>query len=167
VLLVAVLHLLPDDADAYGAVATLMAAMSAGSVLVLSHDSTDLMARDTLTALAGNELTEGECLAGRTWEQINRFFADSDLRLIEPGLTTVSEWRPNAGDDHPPPDQVPVYGGVAIKPASRHESPLPDETATFAGRRSAAPRTPNQRFGRWRGQSEQPSTSTSSTRCEP
>ena len=48
--------------------------------------------------------------------QVARFFEDNDLVLLEPGLTVVSDWRPDRGVTPPPAEHVSVYGAVARKP---------------------------------------------------
>jgi hypothetical protein len=118
VLLVAVLHFLPDHEQAYDVVRTLMAAMSTGSYLVISHATTDLLPADTARRLAAEDLPGRGNFTARTRAQVARFF-DGHL-LIDPGVQPVSAWRPDLDDSQPPPEQVAVYGGIARKPPPRH-----------------------------------------------
>ncbi|MFC7527559.1 SAM-dependent methyltransferase [Actinoplanes sp. GCM10030250] len=114
-LLVAVLHFLVDDEDAFTSVRTLLKKLAPGSFLVLSHVSYDLLQADTRTALTDTAYPGKDGFTSRTHTQIGRFF--TGLHLLEPGLTPVSHWHRHP-DDPPAPadDQVPVYGGVARKP---------------------------------------------------
>ena len=113
--LAAVLHFIPDSDDPYGIVRTLMGALPAGSHLVLSHASSAL-----IPAPAADELTSEAALGrfdfhDRGLQEITAFFAGLDL--VEPGVEIVSQWRPDPASTPPPPEQVSVYGGVAVKPA--------------------------------------------------
>ncbi|MFC7530159.1 SAM-dependent methyltransferase [Actinoplanes sp. GCM10030250] len=114
-LLVAVLHFLVDDKQAYASVRTLLRALAPGSFLVLSHVSYDLLPADTRTAQTDTAYPGKDGFTSRTRTQIGRFF--TGLHMLKPGLTPVSHWH---HDPHDPPapadDQAPVYGGVARKP---------------------------------------------------
>ncbi|MET0424120.1 MAG: SAM-dependent methyltransferase [Actinoplanes sp.] len=118
VMLVAVLHFLHDDDEAYGAVRTLMQAMPPGSFLTLTHATSDLMPPSTVQAFSGGQVKGSASFAGRTRAQVQRFFDDNHLQLADPGLTIVSDWRPDPGVTPPPPENVSVYGGLAAKPGS-------------------------------------------------
>jgi hypothetical protein len=41
--------------------------------------------------------------------------AFTGLRLVPPGVTLVSEWRPQRTGPRPTPAEVSIYGGVARK----------------------------------------------------
>jgi len=108
-MLVAVLHFLTVDSEAYASVRTLIAALPAGSFVVISHATTDYMSPATAKKLKA--LDDG--FVGRTREQVGRFL--DGLELVAPGLTTVDRWRPAPGTV-PAGHQVSVYGGVGRKP---------------------------------------------------
>ena len=110
VLLVAVLHFLHDDDEAATAVRTLVEAMPPGSFLTLTHATADLLP-PSVTANLGHAKGSAS-FAGRSRPEVLRFFDDNGLELVDPGLTTVSDWRPEPGTTPPPPEQVSVYGGV-------------------------------------------------------
>ena len=115
VTVVAVLHFLHDDDEAYAAVRTLMAAVPVGSYLTLTHATADMLPPSTAATLGSGQVKGAGSFAGRTREQVLRFFTDNDLELVEPGLTAVSEWRPDPGVVPPPAEHVSVYGAVARK----------------------------------------------------
>jgi hypothetical protein len=50
----------------------------------------------------------------RTPEQMSEFF--DDLELLEPGLVSVTQWRPNLTAVGAPPSPVAAYAAVARKP---------------------------------------------------
>jgi hypothetical protein len=133
VLLVAVLHFVPDHDMAYAAVRTLMEAMPAGSCLVVSHATTDLLPAATGRRLNGPDVPGRGDFTARTRTQIAGFF--DGLTLVDPGLEVVSAWRPDPGHPAPPPEQVAAYGAVARKPAPRHDRHAADATDRRKGGR--------------------------------
>jgi hypothetical protein len=109
--LLAILHLIPDEADPYGIVASLMAAVPPGSYLVLSHPAGDIRAEQVaeMARRVNSRLgpTRGTM---RSRDEVARFF--DGLELLEPGIGQPQWWRP-AG----PIGQadVAVWCGVARK----------------------------------------------------
>jgi hypothetical protein len=115
VLLVSLLHLIPDAADPGRVVARLRSAMAPGSCLVISHfqvSRNHLAGTQPLTE-AARELSaafEGMPVASsRSREQITGFFGD--LTLVEPGLIDVWAWRP---DTDPLVTMSDVLAGVRV-----------------------------------------------------
>jgi S-adenosyl methyltransferase len=125
-LLVAVLHFLPDAADPYGIVTILKDALAPGSLLVLSHGSYDLVPVENVRQLTGDRYPGDNQFHARTRAQVTQFSAGFDL--VEPGpdgtqrqrpeVAVVSEWGRPAGGQRPPPHEVSMFGGVARKPAA-------------------------------------------------
>ena len=112
VLLIAVLHFLPDNETAYSVVKTLMEALPAGSYLAISHATDDFMPPETVEAFRAQQFD----FTSRTHAQVNGFF--NGLDLLPPGVTAISQWR-NPDADAPPPEHASVYGGLARKPGTR------------------------------------------------
>ncbi len=119
VLLVAVLHFIPDEADPARAVAALRDAMAPGSYLVISHV---VMAPgqvagaqpQTETARELGEARRGMPSAcARTRQEVAAFFGG--MTLVEPGLTDVWAWRPDGDTVVTAGDVMTVIGGVARK----------------------------------------------------
>jgi hypothetical protein len=108
-MLVAILHFIPNDNQASEAVKHLMHALAPGSFLVLSHATYDLFEPDTVTALGKVDVGEFQ---PRTRAQVEQFF--SGLNLISPGVQIVTDW-PEPQGERPPPHEVAVYGAVARK----------------------------------------------------
>jgi SAM-dependent methyltransferase len=97
VLLVAVLHFVPDDDDPWGLVARYLEAVPAGSYLALSHIS----ATSEVTESAGRAAATVYAMTDnppidRTRTEIERFFAGLELvapyRGGEPGLAHTGVW---------------------------------------------------------------------------
>ncbi|MFG1925086.1 SAM-dependent methyltransferase [Cryptosporangium sp. NPDC048952] len=106
--LLAILHFLPDSSDPYHLVATLVDALPPGSALTITHGTTDFLPEQGRRA--GDVFNQrGIDTADRCHEDILRFF--DGLELVEPGVVTVTDWRP-PGPDHEP---TPLYGGIALK----------------------------------------------------
>src|SRR5690348_5232347 len=112
-MLLIILHLIPDADDPYGIVAALMRALPAGSYLVLAHPASDIRAaRKAEMTRRVNERMSGPKATMRDRAAITRFF--DGLHLLEPGLVQPQPWRPDPGSLTPP--QVTAWCGVAQKP---------------------------------------------------
>lgn len=116
-LLIAVLHFLPDDDKPYEAVTELATAMPPGSFLAISHTTFDPLpddVRQQLAALADPSAGHGP-FRPRTHPEVARFF--DGAVLLDPGLTSIVDWHPEA---EPQPDAIPAeaigYGGLARLP---------------------------------------------------
>jgi hypothetical protein len=113
VVLMAVLQFVPDDDDPYGLVRRLMAAVPAGSYLVISHPAADLQA----AAMAGMATRLNQLMAQRvkprSKAEVTAFF--DGLDLVEPGMIRCPEWRPDHPEDAA--GKSTMWGGVAEKPA--------------------------------------------------
>ncbi|HEY1703083.1 MAG TPA: SAM-dependent methyltransferase [Trebonia sp.] len=118
VLLLAVLELIDDRAEPFGAVATLRDALAPGSLLVISHaaiSEVHMTGRTPLTDTARELAAVQRPPTGpaRSRAEIEKFF--DGLMLVEPGLTDVWEWRPDTRAIANPSDFLTVLGGVARK----------------------------------------------------
>jgi hypothetical protein len=113
IMLIAILHLIDDEADPHAAVAKLVAAVPSGSYLAISHLSSDIMASAARTA-AHDRLRElmHEKQTLRNREGVASFF--TGLEMVEPGLVPITQWRPNSETEAKSP--TALWGGVARKP---------------------------------------------------
>ena len=93
VLLLIILHLIPDEDRPYDIVATLMEAMAPGSYLVISHAASDIrraqQAEMTDSSISGSA---GRRATMRDRPAVTRFF--DGLELLEPGVVQPQQWRP-------------------------------------------------------------------------
>jgi hypothetical protein len=110
-MLVAVLHFVPDSEDPYGVVAELLAALPSGSYLVASHGTADTTPPE-LNALVLTMMRHGS-IYPRTAEEFGRFFVG--LELLEPGVVSIADWRPGA-EPRLTPAEAATYAGVGRKP---------------------------------------------------
>jgi capsid protein len=111
-MLIAILHLIDDEADPYGTVAKLIDAVPSGSYLAISHLSSDIdasagraEAHDRLRQL----MHERQTLRSNT--EVASFF--TGLEMVEPGLVRIPEWRPD--DEAQAKSRSALWGGVARK----------------------------------------------------
>ncbi len=113
VVLMAVLQFVPDEDDPHGIVRRLMAAVPAGSYLVISHPASDIQA----AAMAGMASRLNELMAQRvkprTKDAVTKFF--DGLDLVEPGVIRCPEWRPDRPEDAA--GKSTMWAAVARKPA--------------------------------------------------
>ena len=113
IMLLAILHYIPDLAEARRIVARLTEAVPAGSFLVISHAGTDLLPENVAAfekRLNAHLEAEHRHVA-RPRDVIAGFF--DGVELVAPGLVRVSDWRP----DSPADAELPtiLWGGVAVK----------------------------------------------------
>jgi hypothetical protein len=110
-LLVAVLHFVPDEARPDRILATLRDAVVPGSYLVICHSCRDAKpdTADSATTLYNSRVAAQ--LSVRTRDQIAALF--DGFTLIEPGLVWIPEWRPDSPADVPEnPEQFWALVGV-------------------------------------------------------
>jgi len=113
-LLIAVLHFIPDGDGPHGIVERLIAGLPSGSYLALSHLTGDFDPA-AWEGVAAVYRRSGVTMQVRSHPDVERFFAGLDV--IEPGVVSLPRWRPDpaeAGDAERPTDAaVSVYGAVA------------------------------------------------------
>jgi hypothetical protein len=109
-LLVALLHFVEDHEDPYAVVGKLVAALPAGSYLVLSHATFDPLDPETIAAMDAVNKGNKPVFTPRPLPAVSRFF--DGLELLEPGIVPVCDWRPVPGP-RPTAAEVTGYGAVA------------------------------------------------------
>jgi O-methyltransferase involved in polyketide biosynthesis len=90
VLLVAVLHFIPDADDPYAIVARLMDAVPSGSYLVMAHGASDIAPEAAAEMTRRYNKMSSVPVTLRNREQVARFF--DGLDLLPPGLVPISQW---------------------------------------------------------------------------
>jgi SAM-dependent methyltransferase len=111
-LLVAILHFLPDGDDPAGLVAGLRDALAPGSYVVISHGTTDGQPEHVAEGMEHYAQTTAD-FQPRSHAEVLRFF--DGLELIEPGLVHVPRWRPDDPRDTHHAEQIAAYGGAGRK----------------------------------------------------
>jgi SAM-dependent methyltransferase len=110
-LLVAVLHFVPDEAGPAQILATLRDALVPGSYLVICHSCRDARPDTADSAAALYNSRVAAQLRVRTRDEIAALF--DGFTLVEPGLVWIPEWRPDSPADVPEnPDQFWALVGM-------------------------------------------------------
>jgi hypothetical protein len=112
VMLIAILHCIPDEDDPVGVVAGFMAAVPPGSFLAITHPATDQLA-DGRRFQASLTQTLGQPITYRSHEQVAAFFAGLDL--TDEGVVPAQQWRPDSDLDRNS-SPTGMWAGVARKP---------------------------------------------------
>jgi hypothetical protein len=112
-MLLAVLHLVSDDAVAYPTIETLVNGMPSGSYLVISHATGDFWPQERVDAANATNKAHNVDFRFRSQAEVSRFFAG--LHLVEPGIVPVAEWRPDGGPTARREDSN-IWAGVARLP---------------------------------------------------
>jgi S-adenosyl methyltransferase len=112
-MLLAILHYIPDLDEARRIVARLTGAVPPGSYLVISHAASDISpeAMAEMIRRMNEHLAEGNHV-GRPRRVVAQFF--DGLDLVQPGVVKVTEWRPASAVEAQGPTSL--WGGVARKP---------------------------------------------------
>jgi hypothetical protein len=114
IMLLAILHYIPDLDQAQQIVARLVSAVPSGSYLVISHAASDISPEEMAEMFRrmNEHLPEDSQHVGRPREVVAGFF--DGLDLVEPGVVKVTEWRPISAVEAEGPTSL--WGGVGRKP---------------------------------------------------
>jgi len=112
-MLLHVLHFIPDSDDPYGLVAKLVEPLASGSYLVLAHTTGELGTPGMQEAADRYNQTSSVTVTLRNKAGVARFF--DGMELVEPGITPVGVWRPGPMDDIPGRG-LSTYTAVGRKP---------------------------------------------------
>ena len=110
VLMVAVLHFVPDADDPAEVIARYRDASAAGSYLVVSHATDDYNPR-TMEQATGVYSRASHSMNFRSRAEVQDLFAGYEL--LAPGLVDVIHWRPEPGDPDPYDGDVTRYNLLA------------------------------------------------------
>jgi hypothetical protein len=113
IMLIAVLHFVPDEDHPHRLVTSLKDAVAPGSYLAMSHLSSDFLDPEAASRATAIYEQASARIRHRTRAQILRFFDGFDL--VDPGLVPKHEWRPDGGSPGHRTSNV-SWGGVARKP---------------------------------------------------
>ena len=118
-LMVMVLHFVPDADDPRGIIAAYRSALAPGSALVVAHGSRNTEGMPNSHLHTAREMYEQKVgsVSLRTRDEVRVLF--DGFELVEPGLVWVPEWRPEATERSADPDlhrPRAGYAGVGLKP---------------------------------------------------
>jgi hypothetical protein len=113
-LMVAVLHFVPESADPRSAIVRYLAPMASGSYFVVSHGTSDGL--DNMPPGADREYDRTTTpFISRSRDQVIDLMAGTEL--VEPGIVWTPQWRPDMPSDVPEqPELAAILAGVGRKP---------------------------------------------------
>ena len=108
-MLIAVLHFVPEENDPYAVVRKLASALPPGSYVAISHATSDYLPPAVVADLNSGKHGQGRL---RTRAEFTQFF--DGLELIEPGVVPLSEWRDDTETrQRPAAEETAMYAAVA------------------------------------------------------
>jgi SAM-dependent methyltransferase len=110
VLLIGILHFMPDSDDPAGLIRALLDAVPAGSYLAISHGTPDYAPEMGDAVQAAYQASSMPCRV-RTSEEVMALL--EGVELVEPGLVLLAEWRPDG--EVPANRQEITYAAVGRK----------------------------------------------------
>lgn len=108
-MMLGILNFVMDTDEAQTIVRHLLAALPSGSYLALTHPTTELNGEANVAAMKFWNENAAPPIRTRAGAEIARFF--DGLELVDPGLVSCAQWRPEGERE-----QVPQYGGIGRKP---------------------------------------------------
>jgi S-adenosyl methyltransferase len=111
VLMIAVLHFIPDDQDPGGIVRGYLRRIGGGSYLALSHAAPDIdHPQEQAAMIAEYQRSTGVQFLHRTPEDLGGWLAGTEIQ--PPGIVLVNQWRPDSDAE----SILRTYGVLARKP---------------------------------------------------
>jgi S-adenosyl methyltransferase len=112
VMVLSLLHFIPDSDDPYALTARYMRAVPSGSYLAIAHASSDIHPDQQTAATRSYNTRSATPITLRSRAEVARFFHGLDL--VPPGLTPLGQWSPGAPQASPA--NLPTYTALARKP---------------------------------------------------
>jgi hypothetical protein len=113
-MLLGILHHIPDTDEAYAIVKRLVAAPAPGSFVAINHSTSAVHGAAMEEAVRHWNKVGTPSMTLRTLQQITQFL--DGLDLLEPGVVSCSRWRPDLSPLGGQPPEVDEFCGVARKP---------------------------------------------------
>ncbi|MCW2935749.1 MAG: hypothetical protein JWM19_6711 [Actinomycetia bacterium] len=113
VILIGILHLIPDSDNPADIIARLIKAVPAGSWLAIAHPASDVAADQVATMTSRYNQRVSTAATLRTHAEISAFFTGTEL--LAPGVVQYHQWHPGelAGNAE---GEVAAYCGLGHKP---------------------------------------------------
>lgn len=114
IILLGIVNFILDTDEAQSVVDQLVDAMPSGSHLVLTHPTLELGGEANVEAMRFWNENAKPPITARSGQEIAQFF--DRLELLEPGLVSCTQWRPDTFDIGDTPAQVAQYAAAGRKP---------------------------------------------------
>jgi hypothetical protein len=116
--LIAIVQLIPDDADVRAILDALMRPLCPGSTLSLSAITADSNPEQVGAAVQAAQ-AQGIPVTPRTRQQTEALFTGLDL--MDPGVALAHRWHPDDDISHLNDRDVHIYVGLAVKPSKQND----------------------------------------------
>lgn len=114
VMLLAIMHFVPDTDDPKAIIGRYASACPGGSYLILSHGTGDGSLNEQVTAAAGDYTSSANYSAHLRSKEAIRDLVEP-YELLEPGIVWTPQWRPDAPVDTAEAERTFSYGAVGRK----------------------------------------------------
>jgi hypothetical protein len=114
VLMVALLHFIPDDPTVSRIIRTVREAVVKGSYIAISHGLNENMSAETARQLEALYAKSTNRVRFRSRAEMNLLF--EGLELVPPGVVEVFQWRPDGASAIDGPQEISSLCGVGRKP---------------------------------------------------
>jgi len=111
-MLLGIVNFIVDDQQAHAIVERLLGALPAGSYLAVTHPTTEVHGEEVEEAMRQWNQSGAAPIRARSHQELARFF--DGLELLEPGVVSSSQWRPDPANGKPV--EVAEYCAVGRKP---------------------------------------------------
>ena len=115
VVMMMILHFLPDEDDPWGIVRRLMQGIRADKYLVVAHVGADITPGPAASAAAKYNKASSVPIRIRPRGEVERFFTGAGLEMLPPGLVPVARWWPEETDELP--QDANAHVGIGWRPA--------------------------------------------------
>jgi hypothetical protein len=115
VLLIAILHFIPDADDPYEIVRTLMHAVPPGSFLVVCHAPSDIYPDQVAEMTRRYNQSRAAQMRPRSHQEVTSFF--TGLEMVGPGVVPLAEWLRKGDTDREHATVLAGHVGIGRKPA--------------------------------------------------
>jgi DNA-binding HxlR family transcriptional regulator len=116
VLLIAVLHFIPDDDDPWGIVTRLLDGITGDAYLVICHAASDLNPPEASELARQYNERSPVPFVPRSRPEIARFFSGPGTQMLPPGLVPLGSWWPDRPKDDTPDSDTAGHVGIGWRP---------------------------------------------------
>jgi O-methyltransferase involved in polyketide biosynthesis len=113
-LLIGVLHFIPDADDPYGIVSRLIGALPAGSFLTIGHGASDIQPAEAAEVSRRYNQRSSAQIRMRTRDEVARFF--DGLEMTTPGPVPLGQWSKSGKIEVGTASDVAGWCGIGRKP---------------------------------------------------
>jgi DNA-binding HxlR family transcriptional regulator len=118
VVLLGVLHFIPDEDDPWGVVTRLLEGLTGDAYLVIAHGANDLNPAEVSESARRYNERSPIPYEPRSRSEVVRFF--SGVQMLSPGLVSLGSWWPDRPGDDTPDSDMAGYVGIGWRPTRRN-----------------------------------------------